>query len=421
MQALRPYQAHAIANVREQWKLRRSICLVAPTGAGKTRMGEELIAPFEHTVWIAHRRELVKQAHDRLRARFGNAVGMIMPGEYENQRARIVVATVQTLLARKKRPCADVLVLDEAHHYVAEEWREMAEAYPRARCVGLTATPERQDGEPLGDIFGTLVVAASYSQLVQDGFLVPVRVHRPKISLGNDLASDPLEAWCKLSEGSNTFIFCARVKIAEKLAKRFRDAGIMAACVDAHTPKTERDDIVDRFRRGKVKVLTNVNTMTEGVDIPEARTVILARKFAHVGAFLQAGGRVLRPSKNKPDAIVIDLTGCSIKHGLPTDDRKYNLRGRAISAPGIVPEPPGERSLFKQSVKDVELEMVARGALPPDAVIKEAKLNPIDEAARRAEFERMLAEMKRHGIRSSMASIKFKEWFGEWPAKEWIE
>lgn len=421
MSKLRPYQSKAVESVRSHWSAGvRAVCLVAPTGAGKTVMGEELVGGAGPVVWVAHRRELITQTAERLRARFGSSsVGVIMPGEYETPKARVQVATVQTLLARDARPMASTLVLDEAHHYVATDWYGVATEYPKANVVGLTATPERGDGEPLGDMFRALVVAASYSELVAGGFLVPVRVFRPAVRLGDDLAQDPFEAWVKHSEGSQAFVFCARVEIAKALSKRFRDGGVMAGTIEAKTPKAERDDLLARFRSGKLRVLTNVNTLTEGVDVPEARTVILARAFGHVGAYLQAVGRVLRPAKAKKDAILIDLTGASIAHGLPTDDREYALTGRAISGEGSFGGGGGERPDFSQEVRGMALEMVARGALSKGEKPDDVDVVKVDETERRGEYERLVSLAKQHRMRAGFAQAKYQEKFGEWPAEEW--
>lgn len=421
MQALRAYQAAAIDSVRAHWASGiRSVCLVAPTGSGKTRMGEELVDGTESVLWLAHRRELINQAAHRLALRFGKrSVGVIMPGEYETPKSRIQVATPQTLLARKQRVSASVLALDEAHHYMAEHWRTLAEAYPNARAFGLTATPERGDGEPLGDVFGEMVVAAKYSELIAAGHLVSARVYRPSENLGNDLAQDPLEAWKKCSEGSRSFVFCARVDGAFALAQRFRDAGISAGTIECNTPKRDRDDLLERFRRGTLTVLTNVNTLTEGVDVPEARCVILARSFGHVGGFLQAAGRALRPAKGKPDAIVVDLTGSTIRHGLPTDDRQYSLSGRAISGTTAFGG-GGERPDFTQSVRGLDLHMVAAGALKRGEKPAEARMpDPVSEAERKVEYERLLALAKQHRMRSGFAAAKYHEKFGKWPSLEW--
>lgn len=418
MQELRDYQRRTVDAVRAHWVGGvRSVCVVAPTGAGKTRMGEELVEGEEPAVWVTHRRELVTQTHDRLAIRFGKgAVGQIMPGEYASPRARIQVATVQTLLARGARPPATTIALDEAHHYVAEDWRALVDAYPDARIFGLTATPERGDGEPLGDIFGAMVVSSSYSKLVSDGHLVPARVYRPETQLGNDLATDPVTAWRLYSEGSRAFVFCGRVADAHSWARAFRDSGVRAAVIEAATPRTERDEALALLARGTVRVVVNVNTMTEGVDVPEARTIILARSFGHVGGYLQAAGRGLRPSKDKPDMILVDLVGASIRHGLPTDDRTYSLSGRAISTPG--PQHGGGVATWSQEVRDVALQMVARGALRTES--EPMQLQRVDDAERRAELERLKSLAKKSSMRPGFAAARFREKYGEWPPTEWM-
>jgi len=415
---LRDYQVRAVASVRRHWEAgERSVCLVAPTGAGKTAMGEELVADSEPAVWIAHRRELITQTAQRLASRFGSSsVGMIMPGERENPSARVQVATIQTLIARESKPKASALVLDEAHHYAPAEWREAEAWYPGCRIVGLTATPERKDGEPLGDIFGALVVAASYSELVKQGYLVPARVYRPSTSLGNDLAQDPVDAWAKYSEGSRTFLFCGRVIDAHAWAQRFRDEGVPADVIEAKTPTRERDESLARFKAGQLKVICNVNTLTEGVDVPEARTVMLARKFGHVGGYLQAVGRALRAARGKADAILIDLVGASVRHGLPTDDRTYSLSGRAISGnKSTCGSVGGGAAEWAQEIVGTELRMVASGALTMGAEPAAVSLSRVNDGDRCRELERMRLSLARSGLRPELAQIAYQQRYGERP------
>lgn len=389
-----------------------AVLLVAPTGAGKTYLGQLLVGD-SRTLWVAHRRELVKQAVERLRAAFGNEnVGVIMPGFHANPGARIQVASVETLLARGNIPKADLVVLDEAHHYEADEWKAVARANPGARCLGLTATPEREDGRPLGDTFQALVVAAQYSELIASGFLVPARVFQPPTNLGNDLAQEPLEAWLKYAEGSRTFGFCGRVDIGYGWSQRFRDAGYMAQVVEANTATRERDEHLAAFKRGAVRVLWNCFALTEGVDVPEARCAMLARTFGHVGGYLQACGRVLRIAADKPDAIIVDLCGATLRHGLPTDDRVYSLTGRAIS--GGTNHGGGGTGEFSQEVKGLPLIGVG-GARAPAPV----RANPVGEGERRAEFQRLLGLARQHRMRDGFAAAKYREKYGEEPRREW--
>ena len=354
------------------------ICVVLPTGGGKTRIAVELIwrvgagasqwgvaretldatsgplrdyqrstveqvltlAGSENThptggaLFLVHRRELLQQAADRLRDALGYLnVGVIAPGFDASPHSAVQVATVQTLLAREQRPPAGLIVLDEAHHYVPDvSWTAVLDAYPDTLIVGLTATPQRQDGAALGDLFTHLVTAASYSDLITAGHLVGCRVFQPPAELGSaELALDPLTAYQRYGEDGQAFGFAPTVKAAHEFAERFTDAGIASAAVDGKQAKRDRDAALQSFRARQCKVLWNYNVLTEGVDIPEASVVLIGRPFHHVGSFLQACGRVLRAAESKGDAIIIDLTGATHKHGFPTQDRTYSLRGSGIT------------------------------------------------------------------------------------------
>lgn len=415
----RDYQRHAVIETCAHWSNgARSVCLVAPTGAGKTEMGMELIGDPVRSLWVAHRRELVIQTADRLAARFGRqSVACVMAGEPLRPEARIQVGTVQTLLVRAESlPGVERLVLDEAHHYTGTEWAALHETYATAKAVGPTATPERRDGTPMGDSYDAMVVAASYSQLVDSGVLVPARVYRPEKKLGADLAQDPLEAWFALAEGAQTFVSCARVDIARSLASRFNAAGVRAAAVSATTPKIERDDILSSFRSGRIRVLTNVDVLTEGIDVPNASCAVLAKSFGYPSAYIQTVGRVIRSAPGKRYAIVIDLCGTTHKHGMPTDDRTYSLEGRAISTRDVDDrEFPGSDYVFSQEIVGAPLVLANEEAAPitsPPPAKSELEIQ-------REAYDRLAAEAEAKGLGGGYAAIKFQSMFGVWPPTKW--
>jgi superfamily II DNA or RNA helicase len=331
---LRPYQLRGVDAVFAELERVRAVLFVLATGGGKTACSVAIIARRMpcRALFLVHRRELLQQAAARLRDEFGHLqVGVIAPGHDSQPYAAIQVATVQTLLARDQRPAAQLIICDEAHHFCADvSWTEVLSAYPDAQIVGLTATPQRQDGQALGDVFQALVVAAQYSELIGLGHLVPCRVFQPPQSMGSDVALDPLTAYQRYGEDSLAFGFSPTVALAHQWAGLFRDAGIPSLSIDGKMAKRDRDHALTEFRAGRCRVLWNMNILGEGVDVPEARVLLNARKLEHEGAFLQVCGRVLRPAPDKADAIIIDLTGATLKHGFPTEDREYSLDGAGI-------------------------------------------------------------------------------------------
>ncbi len=469
MQELRAYQARAAAEVRGQWASgKRRVLCVMPTGAGKTRIGEELAMPFQHVVWLAHRKELIRDAYERLRAALGPLeVGVIAPGFNASPYSRVQVATVQTLLARSTRPPADLLVLDEAHHFVARTWSELSTAYPEALHLLLTATPARQDGKALGDVADAMVVGATYSELLAAGHLVPCRAYRPTEILGSNLAQDPVDAWLRYADGSPGFAFFSTVEAAYEAAKRMVERGVRAAVIEQGTPPGERAGIIERMRDGELDCVTNVFTMTEGVDVPRARVCMLASAAHHCGGYLQKAGRVLRPHPSKQNAILIDLVGASILHGLPTEDRVYSLDGKPIERTEEIPlktclqcgaivhsafvKCPECGTVFPKSkrsgpkIYSMELVEVYAGAqTPEDAKQREYRrlrelqrsrgfdlyfvqksykelfgtecvIADATQDEKRAEFAKLRALSRARGFKPGFEKVRFKNLFGHWP------
>ena len=311
---LREYQSRCIADARRKYaEGSRAICVVCPTGGGKTMIAAAIAETARVPVLvIVHRIELADQARDKF-----------PPGTR--------IETIQGLLASGQRPEAGIVITDEAHHFSGPAyWSTIGEHYrSRALLVGLTATPERADGAPLGDLFTSMVVAASYSELLAGGWIVPCDVFAPD-RRDSTLACPPAEAVRTYSGNRQTIVFCSTVNEARECAAALP----LAACVDGETPGEIRADFVAAFRSGTLRTLTSVYVLSEGFDAPEAAVCILARNFGHASGFLQAVGRVLRPAPGKRVATLVDLCGSSLEHGWPTEDRDYSLDGSAIRRRG---------------------------------------------------------------------------------------
>jgi DNA repair protein RadD len=342
---LRPYQDRAMDRVRAQIKSgKRRVCLTLPTGAGKTRVASEMIRRTTErgrpSLFLAHRAELIDQAAAALRAQ-GVHCGVLAAcsDEAPDPSAPCQVASMDTLIARNLRPRADLVIPDECHHCVAATYLALVSSYAEAVIVGLTATPERGDGRGLGEIFDALVVGATVQELTELGVLVPLRVLRPKAPLRPGTIAQPVaEAYLQHAKGALAIVFSPTVALAEEHAAELCAAGVVARCVHGEMPIAERGLYVEAFRRGEIRVLTNVQVLTEGFDAPAVGCVILARSCSTAGGLDQIVGRAVRAATGKTEALLLDLRGSSLVHGLPAQGREYSLDGVGIRSSQAAPE-----------------------------------------------------------------------------------
>jgi len=327
----RTYQTAAIRAVYASIKSgRRRPLLVSPTGSGKSTIGalivRDAVSRGRRVAWFAHRTELRDQAVETL-ARCEIDAGHSGAGASKP----VQVVSVQGALVTEQVPEADVVVLDEAHHFAADEWGRLPAAYPNATIIGLTATPERADGRGLGHLFDDLHVVAQPRELVEQGHLVPCELMRPSsVQRPGFLASRPVDAYRLHASGRRNVVFAASVENACTFAAQFKMEGIDARIVHGDLASDVRARNLDDFASGRVRVLINVMVLTEGWDCPAVDVVTIARKIGSCSMWLQTCGRGLRPHAGKSQLLVMDLSGVSHIHGSPTDDRIFSLDGIGI-------------------------------------------------------------------------------------------
>jgi DNA repair protein RadD len=334
----RPYQATTLAALLGFWAAGNLFPLIiAPTGAGKTEISKMALAEFQSPMAVVHTRTLFEQTARRIPT------------------ARIY--TLQSLLA--KGPKADrlraglvrhdVAFFDEAHHLGGELWRAVLAlpTMPKKR-FGVTATPMRADGTPLGDIFDSFHVAAKYSELLRDGYLCKCDVIR------SDLARKDQQKHKHRPDGVASYLKNARVQpddprfgtmpwrpgihfevtieACEDANRRYNEAGVRSALITNDTDTDERRATFDLYTAGELDMLCSPTVLAEGFDSPRAEVCVLRRSTDHVGDYLQRVGRILRPFPGKQRALLLDICNASTKrsHGLPTDDRIYSLEGKGI-------------------------------------------------------------------------------------------
>jgi superfamily II DNA or RNA helicase len=421
---LRDYQVRAIDLVRGEYRRgRRAVLLVLPTGAGKTATASQLIAwavaRGRRCLFLVHRREIVLDTHRRLVAA-GVACGVVMAGEASVD-APVQVCSVQTLVAREQHPPADLLVWDEAHHCAADTYREIRAQYPAAWHLGLTATPERSDGAPLGDAFEALVAPISVAELVEAGHLAPIDVVAPPTRLQSAIGATPADAWREHGGGRPAVVFTGTIAESRECVAAI---GERAAHIDGSTPRRERDEILRRFERGDLDVVSNCSVLTEGWDSARAEVCVLARGCGSLPVYLQTIGRVRRTGGNAAKrCLLLDLAGAAHEHGMPDEDREWSLtEGQAKRRSdrealstclhcGAVSRYASRGARCRRcgqpwpEAERVEVRRQQLAAVVPSSTRRE----------REVELERLRQIARQRAYKPAWVGVKFKEKFGYWP------
>lgn len=376
---LRPYQQDLIVETRDALRDVNSVLVQMATGGGKTGLAAYMAASAakrkKRVVFGVHRRELIKQTAATF-DKVGIPYGIIASGMTGDRRQPVQIASIQTLGKRMDWYGApDLYIPDEAHHAGAKTWADIIERYGEdgAKIVGLSATPERMDGTGLGRWFKSMVTGPSVSWLMEQGYLSSYKVFAPSSPdldgikrTGGDfnradlekrmgataITGNAVEHYRRLAHGRKAMIFCVSIKHSLSVVEQFQAAGYSAAHIDGESQ--DRDALIRAYEKGKIQILSSVDLVSEGFDLPAIEVAILLRPTHSLALFLQQVGRVLRPvyapgfdldtqagrlmaiaAGPKPFALVLDHAGNSIPkdmggrgHGLPDDDRNWTLEGR---------------------------------------------------------------------------------------------
>ena len=465
----------------------RRALLQGPTGMGKTRCAIRLATALpKPLLFMAEGKEIVRQSLAAFReqglevdaltadSRTGN---LMLP----SLSADIVIGSQRTVWSRGVRkghvlPQFQTILIDEAHHVRARTYEEILELWPKAKIVLLTATPVRGDGKGLGNVADVMVQAddfnGNYSHLTKRGVLVPcppdlvwswpkdmrgIKKQAGDYVMGGEnghakalntprLIGDIVQHHKKLAGNRPTIVYASSVAHAENLADAFEQAGTPAACVHAQTDKEEREATLSALEAGIIQVVTNFGVLTEGFDCPPVSCIVLARRTALVGLYVQMVGRGLRSAPGKKDLMVQDHVGNVPEHGLPGTDIHWHLTTDDFAARNdtkkrVVPCPQCGRILQSNGTcggcgYSIRREKPASPAAPSghiyDASDEDPAVNLVrltDSAAaqvtadrsdpRRSEYMRLKRVAIRKGIKPGWVAYKYKEQFGEWPNRTW--
>lgn len=417
---MRPYQRALVAAVHAAWERgARAVCMQLGTGGGKTHTAAQILR--EETgpvVFAAHLDSLVGDTA----ARLGMGCGIVAPWAPSTPGERIQVCSLGTLHARGTRPPAGLVVLDECHRSEAPTVKAILADYPEARILGLTATPQRGDGAPLGDTFDALVTGPSVRELTAMGALVPAHMVVPCDEGGR---GDVVEQLRRLRGSWRALVFCESRAEAAYTVERLTDAGHPAGYIDGETPRAEREALRAALRARELHALVGVSVFVEGFDEPSVDVVALDAPFGTVGRYLQAIGRGLRAAPGKTVCTVLDVRGAVFLHLPPDTDRTWSLTGEAVR----------EKTAHGLAFSRCEAcwAMFPRAPVCPRcgmrALVKALPVRRLQRAARMAALESMPAEARRARYHASLVHVgvsrrrmspeRARRWADEECAKRW--
>ena len=410
-EVLRDYQREMLGRINEAWKSCRSVMVQMPTGTGKTYLMAEAIRSERLKVKgekcsvlvVAHRRELIEQIRQTLdrRTKGYNNLEIIRTEEQNNfeikrteehnnkdrglalalsqseatertegQQNFVTVTSIQKLARAKEQSSlfninfSLLIIVDEAHHAVAESYRWMWDQWPEAKFLGLTATPYRLSGEGFTDLFDVLLQSESIQSFIEKGWLsdfeyVSVtpenwmleKIHGLKKrgvdgdyqtkematvmdtpeSIAHLYESTP-ESIAHLYESYEAFawrkkgiVYAIDREHAKHIAAYYQSKGVRCAVIDAKTPAAVRAEIVERYKASSgIDVIVNVDIFSEGFDCPEVEFIQLARPTLSLSKYLQQVGRGMRKVPFKDCVTILDQVGLYQRFGLPTEVRDWS-------------------------------------------------------------------------------------------------
>ena len=267
-----------------------------------------------------------------------------------------------------------MIVIDEAHHALAKTYKEMWERFPKAKFLGLTATPCRLNGKGFTDLFDVLVQSWGVPEFICKGRLatydfvsiksdgVTQRLIDSLQKRGADgdyqnkemdmlLNKKPsierlyqsLEEFGKDRKG---IVYAINISHAQKITKLYQEHGVKAIAIDSKTPAAERQQDIEAFKKGNIQVLVNVDIFSEGFDCPDVEFVQLARPTLSLAKYLQMVGRGLRVAKGKKNCVIIDNVGLYRVFGLPSQVWNWNAMFEGKLKVGKKKETAKEREFF---------------------------------------------------------------------------
>lgn len=331
---LREHQEEALENLRKLREEGKTITLVqGATGSGKSAIGVlDAKSVGKRVLFLAHTKELVNQGYENFKKLWGEvSIGKFVDSDHDTD-TFVVCGSIQSIirnLSSFKPDDFGYLIIDECHHAFAKSYATILQYFKPSFTLGLTATPERADGEDLLEVFQSVAHKLDIKEAVETGVLVPVRCIRVKTNINlqdvriNGFKYNALDletaivipernklivdTYLQYAKGKSTVIFCTSVNHAETIAGLLRDNGVVAESVSGRTESVKRKKILKDYEEKKIQVLCACDLLNEGWDSPITEVLFMARPTMSKTIYMQQLGRGMRTHEGKDFLMVFDF------------------------------------------------------------------------------------------------------------------
>ncbi|MCS6245804.1 MAG: DEAD/DEAH box helicase [Opitutus sp.] len=413
---LRPYQTACVEAVLSKFRQHGKLLAVLPTAAGKTVIFSHTAEKFApgRTLILAHREELLSQAADKLT----RATGIVAETECGTRQAslaaQVVVASVQTLMGEKRlsrwpRDHFNLVVVDEAHHALAESYQRVLRHFDgHAKVLGVTATPDRGDKKNLGTYFEDIAFEVGLHELIEDGYLsrisvrtLPVEINLTDVrtvagdyndaDLGDVIEPalrEIVEAMRESIGDRKTLVFLPLIRTSQLFVELCQEVGFTAAHIDGQSK--DRADRLARFAAGDFQILSNSMLLTEGFDEPSVECVVCLRPTKVRALYAQIIGRGTRLYPGKENLLVLDFLWMTGRHSIVRPAHLVASTPEIANAMIAQAEEAGdeERDLLEEEIDAKgQREAVLAAELAANARRAERQLDPVEFALSLHEIE----------------------------------
>ena len=363
---LRDYQQLAKEEIFGKWNCVNNILYQMPTGTGKTRLFTSIIRDIN--VWglrhninyriliIAHRSELIEQSSrslDKYRIKHGVLAGTMKDKRDLTQ--AIQVASIQTITHPSNRCLIeglqfDFIIIDEAHHAVANSYQKLWKFCPNSKKLGVTATPWRMNNSGFTKIFDAYIPSMPIKEFIQKGWLATYQYYSiptnseiiksiesiREFDIDGDYKSSALievfdtskiraqlyDSYKKFAFGKKGIIYSISREHSEHICAQYRSHDVKIENIDSKTPAKLREGVIQAFKDGGIDIIVNVDIFSEGFDCPDIEFIQLARPTKSLVKYIQQVGRGLRKNGDKR-CVILDNVGMYSRFGLPDEDHDW--------------------------------------------------------------------------------------------------